>query len=333
MRLIFWLLFHLSVSSYSQTLVKLDAGVNTSLRGLSVLITDIAWASGSNGWVARTTNGSKTWKWEQIANYITCDFRDIEAFSANEAVVVNAGSPAVILKTEDGGKSWKETYTNRHPDIFIDGLSFADRKGIAFGDPINHKLQILRTFDGGSSWEDISANLKESLSNGEAAFAASGTSIKVLNNKVWIATGGTKSHIFFSSDFGQNWNVFDCPIVQGKNSTGIFSLDFLNSRLGVVVGGDYKIDTLRTNNMLSTSTGGREWQLPLLSPLGYRSAVCYIRRKMLIATGTSGTDISQDGGKTWKKLAVKGFNCVSKSKKGNLILFAGSNGEIYTLSQ
>ena len=39
--------------------------------------------------------------------------------------------------------------------------------------------------------------------------------------------------------------------------------------------------------------------------LGYRSDVMYIDLNTLVATGTSGTDISTDGGKNWKNISTK----------------------------
>src|SRR5690606_3743308 len=121
--------------------------------------------------------------------------RDIEAFSAEEAIVVSAGSPAVILLTKDGGNSWKEVYRNVHPDIFLDGMDFWSRqRGLIFGDPILSRMILLKTVDEGESWVDISSNNPISLDTGEAAFAASGTGIRAFNSgTALIATGGRRS--------------------------------------------------------------------------------------------------------------------------------------------
>ena len=54
------------------------------------------------------------------------------------------------------------------------------------------------------------------VEDGEAAFAASNTNIKVLGNTVWIVTGGgVKSRVFKSIDLGITWNVYETPIIQG----------------------------------------------------------------------------------------------------------------------
>jgi len=314
----------------SQTLISLDSGKSTSLRGLSVVDNMVAWSSGSKGWTAKTINGGKSWTWKQIQGYENLDFRDIEAFSANRAILLSAGTPAVILLTTDGGSVWKEVYRNESPDIFLDGMDFWDAEnGLIYGDPINRKLVLLKTSDGGESWQNISNNNKIGLIEGEASFAASGTTIRCdSKGNTWIATGGLQSRIFYSSDHGNTWKAYACPIIQEKSSTGPFSIAFQNKRKGIAVGGDYLIDSSRINNLLLTRNGGKTWEKPSVSTFGYRSAVEYISRKVLVATGPTGTDWSNDGGKTWMKLSVEGYNTVRKAKNGTLVFLTGANGRI-----
>ncbi len=138
----------------------LTENTKTSLRGLSVVTDKVVWVSGSNGSVGKTLDGGATWQWIKPKGYEKLDFRDIEAFNEKEAVVVNAGSPAYILKTVDGGESWTESYKNVDTAIFLDGLGFWDKnKAISFGDPIGNKMQLLKTIDAGKSWLNISDNL------------------------------------------------------------------------------------------------------------------------------------------------------------------------------
>ena len=204
-------------ASFSQQITELQTGKNTSIRGLSVVNNSVAWVSGSNGCTALSTDAGKSWKWNQVPGYEKLDFRDIEAFSSTEAVMVSAGSPAVILSTVDGGTTWKEVYRNAAPEIFLDGMDFWNRQhGIIYGDPIGGQMQLLETTDGGATWKNISAQLKIPLAEGEASFAASGTAIRTgKKGNVWIATGGSQSRIFHSRDFGQNWQAYACPIIQG----------------------------------------------------------------------------------------------------------------------
>jgi len=320
-------------AAQTYTLKSLNENTKTSIRGLSVVTDKITWVSGSNGSVGKTIDGGLTWQWMKPKGYEKLDFRDIEAFNEKEAILVNAGSPAYVLRTVDGGESWLETYKNVDSAIFLDGLGFWDkRKAVIFGDPINNKMKLLKTVDAGEKWTDISSNLTVSLAKGEAGFAASGTTIKTMpGGKTWIASGGTVSNIYYSPDFGSTWQIFKCPIWQGENGTGPFSMDFYDAKNGVVVGGNYVKDKENTNNILLTNDGGKSWYKPEIPVAGYRSGVTYINKNMLIATGTSGTDVSIDGGKNWKHISDISFNSVQKAKKGNLVLLAGNKGFIYQL--
>jgi len=335
MRAIICFFLFVPILAFSQQydLLPLNKGTNTSIRGLSVVSDQVAWVSGSNGHIGKTIDGGKSWKWVNPQGFEKLDFRDIEAFDGQKAIVVNAGSPAYILLTTDGGQTWKTTYKNTDTAIFLDGMDFWNKKkGIIFGDPIANKLQILKTTNGGESWNDISRDLEMEMSPGEASFAASGTTIKVLKKgKVWIATGGAVANIYHSANYGQSWAKYPCPIWQGENSTGPFSMDFYDAKNGIVVGGNYVQDTLTKNNVLLTNNGGKDWIKPQRPVFGYRSGVTYVDKNLCVAVGTSGVDISGDSGMNWKKISNLGFNAVRKAKSGSLILLAGSKGMIYSL--
>lgn len=320
-----------AASAQNYELVPLVTDAKTSVRGLSVVNKDVIWVSGSKGQVGKSLNGGKTWQWTQPKGYEALDFRDIQAFDQKKAIIVNAGSPAYILSTVDGGKTWRENYKNTDTAIFLDGMDFWDaQNGMVFGDPINHKMQLLRTNDGGLTWKNVSDLLKTPMQVGEAGFAASGTTIKTLGNgKVWLATGGKVSNIYYSADYGNTWKVFKCPILQGESSTGAFSLDFFDEKNGIVVGGNYLKDKDNTNNVLYTKNGGKTWKKSKQPVAGYRSGVTYVTKDFCVATGTSGTDISTDGGKNWQNISPLSFNAVKAFDQ--TIILAGGEGLIYQL--
>lgn len=321
------------------SLVMLEAGQNTSLRGLSVVDDSVAWVSGSNGWVGSTQNRGQNWRWQQVLGFEDMDFRDIEAFSASEAILLSAGSPLVILKTTDGGQSWLEMHRDDRPDIFFDGMDItADGRGLAYGDPIDGYFQLLRTTDYGVTWQDISNETQLIAAEGEAGFAASGTGIRVLERgDVFIATGGHVSNLLHSSDFGATWAVYSTPMLQGSPSRGIFSIAFHNQKEGVAVGGDYRVDILRENAVWLTVDGGQSWQKPKSGTRGYRSTVEYIdsHGKQILAAGTSGVDYTKDGGSIWQAVSDESFHVVrrSKEKSSNWVLLAGAGGRIATLEK
>ena len=98
------------------------------------------------------------------------------------------------------------------------------------------------------------------------------------------------------------------------------------------MGGDYLIDSSRVNNLILTRNSGKAWLKPFNSTFGYRSAVEYMSKLRLIATGPGGTDISNDGGKTWTNLSQIGYHTVRKAQSGKLVLLTGSDGRIASFS-
>ena len=58
-----------SINAQNVVINILDSGRKTSIRGLSVVDDNIVWASGSNGIVARSVDGGKTFEWLTVAGY------------------------------------------------------------------------------------------------------------------------------------------------------------------------------------------------------------------------------------------------------------------------
>src|SRR5688500_3537768 len=127
------------------TVEILTKDTKTSLRGLSVVNDRALWVSGSNGTVGRSSDGGETWKWMVVQGFEKRDFRDIEAFDATTAIIMAVDAPSYILKTTDGGLTWKAVYENKTPGMFLDAMSFwNDQSGIVLGDPIGGKFFIAR---------------------------------------------------------------------------------------------------------------------------------------------------------------------------------------------
>jgi len=100
-------------TSYSQKELNiqiLTTGTNTSLRGMSVPTETVVWVSGSNGTVGKSTDGGKTWRWLIVTGYEKRDFRDIKAFDSSTAIIMAVDKPAYLLKTVDGGTTWKKVF-------------------------------------------------------------------------------------------------------------------------------------------------------------------------------------------------------------------------------
>lgn len=323
-------------SLFAQQKVRIDvltSGTNTSIRAMSVLNDSVVWVSGSNGYVGKTTDGGKIWQWMHPDNE-KLDFRSLAAFDSMHAIIASAGSPATIFITSDGGSHWRKVYFNPDTAIFFDGMVFRNRKdGIVYGDPVNGRFIILRTKTGGRYWRMTPMRRRPKGKPEEASFAASNSAIFNLRGTkyLWIGTGGKASRIFFSKNFGKRWKIWNTPMLQGKSSAGIFSLAFINKNQGIAVGGDYANVGIRLDNAILTMDGGRNWEKPIINPFGYRSCVIYFSKDTLFSTGTSGTDMSINGGNTWIKLSPLGFNVLQSTQRSNTVFLAGSDGKIARL--
>jgi photosystem II stability/assembly factor-like uncharacterized protein len=103
-----------------------------------------------NGMVGKSSNGGKNWKWMTVKGFEKKQFRDIEAFDANTAIIMTVAEPAYILKTMDGGETWKVVYENKTKGMFLDAMDFVNgRQGMVVGDPVGNKIFLAETNDGG----------------------------------------------------------------------------------------------------------------------------------------------------------------------------------------
>jgi photosystem II stability/assembly factor-like uncharacterized protein len=322
--------FLLSAQKNLPEISVITQGTKTSIRGLSVVNDAVVWASGSNGTVGKTTDGGKNWKWLTVKGFEKKDFRDIEAFDGTTAIIMSVDTPAYILKTIDGGQSWKLVYENKTPGMFLDAMDFwNEQAGIVIGDPINNKIFIARTFDGGNTWKEIPDTFKPLADSSEALFAASGTNIRVLDkDEAVFVTGGLSSRVFIRN------SVIKLPIIQGKETTGANSIAVLDiySRKGgntmIVVGGDFNTPASDTANCFYSNDRGKTWKAPKRPPHGYRSCVEYLSKEHVISSGINGVDYSFDGGRNWKWISNEGFNVCRIAKNGSAVFLAGNNGKI-----
>ncbi len=298
-------------AALAQSWTPQDSGTTADLRGVSAVSRTVIWASGTKGTFLLSLDG-RSWRRGTVTGAGDSDFRAIRGFDEKTAIALSIGTGANsrIYRTTDGGDRWELRYTNPDPKGFFDALAFWDAShGIVLGDPVDGHFVVLTTADGGETWKR--QKTPGALPN-EGAFAASNSCLIVRGTReAWFGTGGGR--VFHSTDGGETWSVAKTPVRSDSASAGIFSLAFSDGRHGVAVGGDYKLTTETAGNIALTSDGGKTWVKPQgAGPSGFRSDVEYVAdRKMFIAIGTSGSDISFDEGKTWKQIGTGDFNAMS----------------------
>jgi len=264
----------------------------------------------------------------------TPDFRTSSHVNYN-LFALSIASPALLYKItmdkESGLKNPKLVYTENHKKAFYDAMAFFDDKnGIAIGDPIDGCLSIITTKDGGESWGKVSCNNLPKLIDGEAAFAASNTNIVVKGDNAWVITGGKQSRVMHTSNKGKTWEIFNTPLISGKESTGAYTMAFNDEKNGIICGGDYTNKKGNISNKAITKDGGKTWKLVANGKQpGYISCVQYVPNtngEELIAVSTEGIYFSNDSGLSWIKVNNEGYYTIRFVDSKNAWL--AGNGKI-----
>jgi len=311
-----------------------NSTTTADLRGIDNVGGGIAWASGTNGTVVRTEDGGYLWQPCAIPSGAEhLDFRGIQAFDANTAIVMSSGKGGLsrLYKTTDGCQSWKLVVKNPNPEGFWDAFQVGDfeeptanigerDRALILGDSVNGKLQLWEWKEG---WEERELELSYEV-NGtadldEGSFAASNSVLQLDRTPQLDPTwkyafrfaSGTAKHSYISLVRYENTQTcepcreevkrIETPMAQGTESAGIFSFDFRNDFVGVAIGGDYQKLNATTQTAAFTGDGGLSWKLAQTPPHGYRSSVAYdAATKTWITVGPNGTDISTDDGRNWR---------------------------------
>jgi photosystem II stability/assembly factor-like uncharacterized protein len=330
-----------------------NSGTTQGLIAVSPVDSRVVWASGRGGTFLVTTDGGDHWNSGIVPGAEVLQFRDVQGVSDKVAFLQSIGDNPTdfrIYKTRDGGATWTMQFQNQNPNAFYDCFAFwTPKRGISHSDSVNGVFPDLRTTDG-KNWQDISGNMPPALA-GEASFAASGTCVATQGDQnAWIATGGANiARILATRNGGDTWNAYDTPLVSSP-SAGAFTVDFRDSRHGIVGGGD--LDPNDPNNAATATSddGGQTWALTSAPPVtGAIFGLSYVRdmgrdhgrdqgrhddgsRAVVVTANAGGAAWTPDEGKTWYALpGVTGYWAVAfaSPKAGWLV---GTNGTILRIS-
>ncbi len=304
-----------------------------SIRAIELLDDkSLAFAANNNSYGLYNSNNEKWSISKQIYDTLDLRFRAV-THTSTDFFMLSIANPSLLYKTGNNG-NMKIVYQENHQKAFYDSMDFwNDQEGIAIGDPTEDCMSIIITRDGGNTWTKLSCDDLPKAKDGEAAFAASDTNIAIVGDNTWVATGGKASSVLYSPDKGKTWEVFETPIVQGKETTGMYSIDFYDAKNGFAIGGDYTKPEDNQANKIRTKDGGKTWDLVAegQNP-GYRSCVQYIPNSAgneLVAIGFKGIDYSNDSGTTWKHLSDEGFYTIRFLNDS--IAYAAGKGRISKL--
>jgi photosystem II stability/assembly factor-like uncharacterized protein len=299
------------------------SNTNASLRGIAIgdAHGQIAWASGTGGTVVRTIDGGSHWTACAIpAGAEKLDFRGIQAFDAQNAVVMSSGKgdASRVYKTADGCRTWKLVFGNPDtPDGFFDAMIFQRRdQGWLLGDPVNGRFYLAVTQDGGETWTRVNSPSLAAAGKG-GAFAASNQSLLLTEEGPIFGGGGAALYrgkwaaCSLSLEYNDPetcharayFQQEQVPMAAANGASGIFALGS-NLSMTIAVGGDYTAPADASAVAAFSDDDGESWTASATQPHGYRSSVAYdVNSRMWITVGPNGTDVSSDQGRTWKPLA------------------------------
>jgi hypothetical protein len=338
-----------------------DSNSTASLRGIHNVGGGVAWASGTNGTVLRTEDGGYLWQTCTIPpGAEKLDFRGIQAFDENTAIVMSSGKGDLshLYKTTDGCQTWHLLFTNPDKEGFWDVIQFRDRRnGMLLGDPVDGYFSIFETQDGGLHW-NRQKNIGAGVALGGGIFAASNSSLIQFDGAQVFGTGGPQGAFAYYRGLKSEEcppevkNRNDCkfmwtsvlmppgikwPVSSRVDSTGVFSLAIrpgrsIEASVIVAVGGDYRKPDKQSDAATVSVNGGQIWTAAQTPPHGYRSSVAYDpQQKLWITVGPNGTDISRDDGKNWTPLKPSGYDPPDADKNWNALslpFVVGPHGRI-----
>ncbi len=325
-----------SNASAQYQIQQLTEQKGVSIRSLAVPSDKVIWASGSKGMIAKSIDEGKSFIWTQVKGYEQRDFRAMHAWDDKEAIIVAVASPAIILKTKDGGASWVKVYENNDTAMFLDAIHFKDNdNGFIIGDPIDGTIFLLSSKDKGDSWTRTKSQyFSSTLAKGEAFFASSNSNMVYSGESLFMVTGGLKSRLWM------NGVAFDLPIIQGTSSTGANSIAISpDQKKLIIVGGDFTQDKIAEKNIaafkVSNSTGAKKNKNSIKleteiipNPNGYKSSVEFINNHLIITCGTSGVDVYNNGESAWKTISTAPYHVVKSHASKAAAFLAGSGGRI-----
>jgi len=189
-------------------------------------VADTGYVWGRNGFSAKSTNNGETW-----SKFIIPDKPTIGSVSFLTPLMGYAGTAeSKVLSTIDGGKTWKEIYSQDETNYF---------QCIHFKDSLNGYAlstnNFMITSNGGFSWILINLNRGTSTLR----------NIYFFNDSLGYIVG-SKGYYFKTTDGGLTWktDIYGAP-------EGYRSMHFINDSVGFV-GFD-------KGRMMRTSNGGKSW--------------------------------------------------------------------------
>jgi photosystem II stability/assembly factor-like uncharacterized protein len=250
-----------------------------------------------NGTWNRQTAGTMTW------------LRSV--FFINQDRGWAAGGKGTVLRTEDGGKTWKVTYTS-FDDVVRDVFFTDEQNGwlVCEANPYQLKTNedprsyLMRTTDGGKTWKRVELKGEQKSKGSDQAEPKGSIQVEptgfvdaILVRAVFSHTGrgwtfGEAGAIFATHDAGETWTRLRTP-----TRRLLLGGTFVDDDRGWVVGAGATI--------IQTSDGGDTWYqstLPGVDKSVRFTAAAFFDNRLGWVVGSGGSVYrTTNGGRTWQK--------------------------------
>ena len=239
--------------------------------------------------------------WKSVACPIAADLYGLVFLNEHDGFA--CGTNSGLIKTTDGGKSWKAIPIKVSNNTFYDIKFFNETTGIITGS----NGTLLLTTDGGNFWNKVDTGVKETM------FA-----IKILpNSTIGFLVGGNGT-ILKSTDSGYSWKRVLSP---SRNL--LYDIDFSNNTVGFAVGWN--------SELLKSTDQGISWVKMNQAGDSYLRSICFADSSLGIIVGGGGEILKTvDGGRKWNEIpsgTISGLYSVSFLDSKNALIL-GSKGEI-----
>ncbi|HYW42447.1 MAG TPA: YCF48-related protein [Bryobacteraceae bacterium] len=240
------------------------------------------------GMVVVTADGGATW--QNRATAATGHLRSIAFLDANHGYAVGDGG--LILATEDGGKKWAVRKTGVKDNLAA--LQFVGQSGWAVGfDGV-----ILHTSDGGVTWAAQETGTKESLEGVFFLDAERGWAVG------WAGT------IMRTTNGGKTWQMVKAEAAQWS----LTSVFFRDANNGWAVG--------FSGQILRSTDGGATWKSQPSPVQAWLSSIAFDKSNRGWITADDNLLVSDNGGGSWRVVAVENRLFLSQMVPVNGALWA-----------
>jgi photosystem II stability/assembly factor-like uncharacterized protein len=182
--------------------------------------------------------------------------RYINAGVLEDRTIIHAGGrvggPAFLMRSLDGGKTWKSTDLSAHTKMILDVKFFNENEGFVMGatdsSSENSNALIIATKDGGATWKKVFQSNRKWENTWKASFPTRNVGYVTIQNYNPDKTDSQR-YVAKTTDGGATWK--EIPLVN-EHPVRQFGVAFADEKLGWVG---------TTNGGYETADGGATWKL------------------------------------------------------------------------